>query len=118
MDEIVCRTDGGRWAEFLTEAVVFAGHMVVTRTVEFRSARRGTSRAVVFERRFDWPARDLTDDALRRDAESALAGMGWRPCNGSWWYLDAAGWAPGCERSDHWYALLERIPGSTAGWRD
>lgn len=109
---------GGAWTHLFTDARVYSDRMVVTRHMETWSRRRGRRTTTVFERVFewgqDWP---LDNDELQKLVEERLASMGFQAVDG-WYFLDRGGWQHGCEKPDHWYSVVDRIPGSTRGWRD
>lgn len=97
---------------FITEATITSEHMRVTRHYEYSSKNRPYSRTQVWARDFTWTATELHSDRLRELAIAHLQRMGHRTVDGAWWLMDDADDEP------HWYAVLERIPDSTASWRD
>lgn len=96
---------------FITEATVTGQHMRVTRHYEYSSKNRPYRRTLVWAREFTWAATTLHSDRLQELATAHLQRMGHRAMAGIWWLMNDTD-------KPHWYAVLERIPDSTASWRD
>ena len=78
--------------------------------MECNTSTRGYRRTLVWAREIVWDEElDLRSDALYEAATARLERMGLRAL--IWWFCD---W----QDEPYWYAVLERIPGSTGTWRD
>lgn len=82
---------------------MWVGHFLDSNTTA-----RGYRRTKIWSRLITWDSEIAAGELLSVHAEARLEHMGLRPL--SWWFFD--------DGVPHWYACLERIPGSTATWRD
>ncbi len=95
----------------ITETTLTAAGMQVGYFLESHTSVRGYRRTTIWSRLIEWPTgMDIADDVrVLGYAEDRLKRMGLRPLS-TWWFFD--------DPVPYWYACLERIPGSTATWRD
>lgn len=101
---------------FIAEVMVTGRSMNVEYNMEYVSEDRPSTRTLVWEREWifdhEYP---LNSDELQAVAEANLASIGYRTVDGEWWP-----WSEKTPPHAHtqWYAVLERIPGSLASWRE
>jgi hypothetical protein len=101
---------------FICEVVVTGHDMCVEYHMEYASETRPFTRTLIWDRHWTFDREyPLHNDDLQAVAVANLASIGYRAVGGEWW--PCADKHPPHDTVE-WYAVLERIPESTAGWRD
>lgn len=103
-----------KW-EFIAEAKVTTWGMGVSYNFEYSSTNRPFSRNLVWAREFVWD--DCPLEAAEKIAMIRLHKIGYQPLG--WWVFDTTKEGDGAGAGvPYLYTVLERIPGSTASWKD